>query len=135
MIKRKSYNKILILIVTCVFTLVNLSVISNVFCSMKDMSSCCCKVKMQKKSCCANKNVVRYTAGCVCEIKEANTDPAELRQSYTVNNNSKSLKIFTHSEILFSGNENHKAFSSTLINAFLPNQSEDINALNCVLRI
>lgn len=136
MIKKKSYNKILIVLVTCVFTLVNLSVISNVFCSMKDMSSCCCKVKTEKKSCCANKNVERYTSACVCEMKESNTDPAELQQSFTTTNNvSKTIKIFTPAQIAFSGNENQKVFSNYIINTFHSPPGEDINTLKCVLRI
>lgn len=135
MIIKKSYNKILILLVTCIFTLVNLSVISNVFCSMTDMSSCCCKAKTEKKSCCANKNVERYVKGCVCEIKEANTDPAELQQSFTVNNVSKVFKIFTPANVSFSENENQKIYSNSIISTFHSPPNEDINILKCVLRI
>lgn len=135
MIKRQSYSKILTLLVIVVFTLVNLSVVSNVFCSMKDMSDCCCKVKTEKKSCCANKKEVKFTRHCVCEIKEAKTDPAELPQNIVVNNISKTLKIFTPSEISFSGNQNVKVYSNSLINTFHSPPNEDINTLKCVLRI
>ncbi|MBS1495191.1 MAG: hypothetical protein JST55_16920 [Bacteroidetes bacterium] len=135
MIKRPSYNKILILVVTAVFTLVNLSVVSSVFCSMKDMTDCCCKHKTETKSCCANKKEVKLVSHCVCEMKEANTEPAELTQNFTVTNTIKTLKIFTPAEILPIGNENFKSFSNSIINTFHSPPNEDINTIKCVLRI
>ncbi len=135
MIKHPSYNKTITLLVMIVFTLVNLSAVSNVFCSMKDTTDCCCKVKTEKKSCCAEKKEVKFTRHCVCEIKEAQTDPAELPQNKIVNIITKTLKIFTTSEISFSGNENVKIYSNSLISTFHSPPNEDINTLKCVLRI
>lgn len=135
MIKQQTHNKILILLLTVVFTFINLSVVSNVFCSMKDMADCCCKQKTEKKSCCANKVEVKFTKHCVCEIKEAKTEPAELLQNITINNISKIFKVFMPSEILSLGNENIKAFSNSTINTFHSPPNEDINTLKCVLRI
>jgi len=135
MIKQNSHNKILILFITAVFTLMNLSVVSNVFCSMKDMSDCCCKQKTEKKSCCANKKEVKFVNHCVCEIKEAKTEPAELLQNFTVSNSSKTLKDFTPAVVLPMGNETFKSFSNSVINTFHSPPNEDINTLKCVLRI
>ena len=136
MTKQKAYNKILILFVTAVFTLVNLSVVSSVFCSMEDTASCCCMQKTENKSCCVNKKEIKFTSHCGCEIKEAkNTDPAELTQSYTVSSGSKTSKMFTVVETLFSGNENIKNFSRSAISTFHSPPVTDINTLKCVLRI
>lgn len=135
MIKQQTYSKISILLLTVVFTFVNLSVVSNVFCSMKDMADCCCKQKTEKKSCCANKVEVKLTKHCVCEIKEANTEPAELLQNVTVNIVSKTLKVFMPADFLSSGNENIKAYSNSNIITFHSPPNEDINTLKCVLRI
>lgn len=135
MIKQQTHNKILILLLTVVFTFVNLSVVSNVFCSMKDIADCCCKLKTEKKSCCSNKNEVKFTKHCVCEIKEAKTEPAELLQNVTINNISKTLKVFMSSEILTMDNENAKAYSNSNINSFHSPPNEDINTINCILRI
>ena len=135
MINQQAHSKILILLLTVIFTFVNLSVVSNVFCSMKDMADCCCKEKTEKKSCCANKVEVKFTKHCVCEIKEAKTEPAELLQNFTINNVSKTLKVFMPAEILFAVNENVKAYSTSNISAFHSPPNEDINTLKCVLRI
>lgn len=135
MIKHATYNKILILFVMVVFTLVNLSVVSNVFCYMKDSSSCCCKQKTETKSCCSNKQEVKFTSHCGCEMKEAKTEPAELIQSYTVSNHTETLKIFTAAKISFSADENIKVFSVSKRNIFHSPPSADINTLKCVLRI
>lgn len=135
MIKQQTHSKISILLLTVVFTFVNLSVVSNVFCSMKDMADCCCKQKTEKKSCCANKVEVKFTKHCVCEIKEAKTEPAELLQNVTINIISKTLKVFMPAEFLSLGNENIKAYSNSNINTFHSPPNEDINTLKCVLRI
>lgn len=133
--RKQKANTVLILLVTAVFTFVNVSAISSVFCSMKDTSSCCCKQKTEKKSCCANKKEVKFTSHCGCEMKETKTDPAELTQIYTTNNISKTLKIFTPSEIVYSPDGNIKVYSSLITDTQYTPPGTDINTLKCLLRI
>jgi hypothetical protein len=68
-------------------------------------------------------------------MKQANTDPAELLQNFTISNTEKTLKIFTPAEILPAGIENVKSFSNSIINTFHSPPNEDINTIKCVLRI
>lgn len=132
---RQIYKKSLIIIVTVIFTLVNLSIVSTAMCSMKDKSSCCCKKKSETKSCCAKKNVVKYVQHCVCEIKEVKTDPAELSQGLNFNSTVKNIKVISSAENIISVKEISKEYSSL---SYIPPHSppnEDINTLICVLRI
>lgn len=135
MVKQKAYKKSLILLITIVFTLVNLSVVSSVYCYMKDEASCCCKPKAEKKSCCSDKKEVKFTSHCGCEIREARTEPAELFQNYTVSSNPHTLKIFESAEISYSETEKTEVFSGSIVNTFHSPPRIDINTLKCVLRI
>lgn len=135
MINPSTYKKYFSLLMIVVFTLVNLTVVGSAFCSMKDKSSCCCKQKTEKKSCCANKNTVKYVQHCVCEIKEAKTDPAELSQTLNLNTSLKNIKIISSSENMISVKEIFKEYSNTSYTSLQSPPSEDINTLKCVLRI
>jgi hypothetical protein len=132
---RQIYKKSLIIAVTVIFSLVNLSIVSTAMCTMKDKSSCCCKQKSETKSCCAKKNAVKYVQHCVCEIKEAKTDPAELLQGLNLNQSVKNIKVISPAENSISVKEIFKEYSNSTYISFQSPPSEDINTLKCVLRI
>ena len=134
MVNKKTYKKFLVLLIIGIFTMVNLSIVSSVVCSMKDMSDCCCKHKTETKSCCANKKEVKLVRHCACEMKEANTDPAEVQTIFHSKSGSNELKIF-NTEKNFDGKENDKFFSDfkAVTHHILPHK--DINTFKCVLRI
>jgi len=91
------------------------------------------KIANEKKSCCENKDILRYSSNCLCIIKEVTKEPAELSHSFSVNNNHKIFSDVHFGEIVQV--KNLKSYSNSFISTFHSPPNEDINLLKCVLRI
>ena len=106
-------------------------------CSSGEMS--CCQMKSEKaasekKSCCEEKKEIKFSSNCMCIIKEATKEPAELSHSFHVNiknDNPNDLYFGEVSQLSL----NKKNYSNSFINTFHSPPNEDINLLKCVLRI